>query len=467
MPGNVQKKGEICMNSVIKTPCGEIRGTSGPVPGVTAYKGIRYATAERWKYPEIVTHWDGVYDASAYGNCSYQSRAFHSEDQMPGRAFYYNEFRKGETYTYSEDCLFLNIWAPDGGENLPVLLYIHGGAFAGGCGHEKHFDGPVWPEKGVIAVTINYRLGPLGFACLPELEQEAGHTGNYGLYDQLAAIQWVRDNIRSFGGDPENITVMGQSAGAMSVQQLCLSPLTKGLIAKAVMSSGGGVSEEFGKTSRAEETYGYWKEVMQTAGCQTLQSFRELPVEQLFQAWDQVNKGHQGMGLTCMPCIDGHMIPMSGAEAVQSGEFLDIPYMAGSTSEDIVPPIVFQMARDWCSLQAKWKYSSSYTWFFDRQLPGDEEGAWHSSDLWYWFGTLDNCWRPFAEKDRQLSEEMVSYLTNFAKTGNPNGSDLARWEPQAEGQAEVMRLGEGASHMGDVSMEKLYETMRNSHATGE
>ena len=186
------------MSSVIKTPCGEIRGTECRIPGITAYKGIRYATAERWKYPEVVSHWDGIYDATSYGSCCYQLRTFHPEDQNPGKTFYYNEFRKGETYTYSEDCLFLNIWTPHEAKNLPVLVYIHGGAFTGGCGHEKHFDGPVWPEKGVIAVTVNYRLGPLGFACLPELKQESGHTGNYGLYDQLAAIRWVKDNIQAF-----------------------------------------------------------------------------------------------------------------------------------------------------------------------------------------------------------------------------------------------------------------------------
>ena len=455
------------MPPIIHTPCGEIRGTDSRFSGVTAYKGIRYATAERWKYPEPVTHWDGVYDASSYGNCCYQPRAFQPEDQISGKAFYYNEFRKGETYTYSEDCLFLNIWAPDQAKNLPVLLYIHGGAFTGGCGHEKHFEGPVWPEKGVIAVTINYRLGPLGFTCLPELEREAGHTGNYGLYDQLAAIRWIRENIRAFGGDPENITVMGQSAGAMSVQQLCLSPLTKGLIAKAVMSSGGGVGEQLGKTGRAEEMYGYWQEVMKTAGCETLESFRSLSPEELFRAWDVVNQDHKGMGLTCTPCIDGRLIPRSGAEAIQSGEFLDIPYMAGSTSDDIVPPVVFRMAKGWCRLQADQGRHPSYTWFFDRQLPGDDEGAWHSSDLWYWFGTLDNCWRPFTEKDRDLSREMTDYLTNFAKTGDPNGAGLPQWLPQQKGQNRVMRLGEKPTHMGGVNIAKLNQTMLTSHAAGE
>ena len=227
------------MKDVIMTPCGPIRGVQSRNPGVTAYKGIRYATAQRWKHPEIVTHWEGVYEADHYGHCSYQPRAFYNEEENLKKIFYYHEFRKGETYTYSEDCLFLNIFTPDTakpGDDLPVLLYIHGGGFTGGCGHEKHFDEPVWPKKGVIAVTINYRLGPMGFVALPELQEEAGVCGNYGLYDQLCAIRWVRENIAAFGGDPEAITIMGQSAGAMSVQQHCLSPLSKGLFRSAAFA---------------------------------------------------------------------------------------------------------------------------------------------------------------------------------------------------------------------------------------
>ena len=212
---------------------------------------------------------------------------------VPEKAFYYNEFRKGERYTYSEDCLFLNVFTPadaKAGDRLPVLVYIHGGGFTGGCGHEKHFDCPIWPAKGVIGVTVNYRLGPLGFACLPELKQEAGCTGNYGLYDQLTALQWVKRNIAAFGGDPDNITLMGQSAGAMSVQQHVLSPLTEGLFHKAVMSSGGGVSRML-SPALPEKSYDFWHAVMAQAGCLTLKQFRELPAEDLFAAWLPMTKG--------------------------------------------------------------------------------------------------------------------------------------------------------------------------------
>ena len=456
------------MNTTRNTPCGPITGCGCQWPGVAAYKGIRYATAGRWEYPTPVTRWEGTYQATAYGAACYQPRSFYDEAQVPEKAFYYNEFRRGEHYDYSEDCLFLNIWTPaDAGPDarLPVLFYIHGGEFIGGCGHEKHFDGPAWPTKGVVAVTVNYRLGPLGFACLPELSAEAGHTGNYGLYDQLCALQWVHDNIAAFGGDPDRVTLMGQSAGAMSVQQLCLSPLTRGLAAGAVMSSGGGVGEEFAATP-APDHYAFWQAVMRRAGCADLAEFRALAPQALFAAWQQ-EKAADGGRMRTAPVIDGRLIPREGMAAARRGDQLPIPYLMGSTSEDIVPPIVHRMAKGWCRLQADQGRPAAYAWFFDRRLPGDGSGAWHSSDLWYWFGTLDHCWRPMTAKDRLLSEQMVQYLTNFARTGDPNGGGLPRWEAVRKGQSRVLRLGEGETRMGGVNIAKLTHTMLTNKAVGE
>ena len=456
------------MNTIRNTPCGPITGCGCQWPGVAAYKGIRYATAGRWEYPTPVTRWEGTYQATAYGAACYQPRSFYDEAQVPEKAFYYNEFRRGEHYDYSEDCLFLNIWTPaDAGPDarLPVLFYIHGGGFTGGCGHEKHFDGPAWPTKGVVAVTVNYRLGPLGFACLPELSAEAGHTGNYGLYDQLCALQWVHDNIAAFGGDPGRVTLMGQSAGAMSVQQLCLSPLTRGLAAGAVMSSGGGVGEEFAATP-APDHYAFWQAVMRRAGCADLAEFRALAPQALFAAWQQ-EKAADGGRMRTAPVIDGRLIPREGMAAARRGDQLPIPYLMGSTSEDIVPPIVHRMAKGWCRLQADQGRPAAYAWFFDRRLPGDGNGAWHSSDLWYWFGTLDHCWRPMTAKDRLLSEQMVQYLTNFARTGDPNGGGLPRWEAVRKGQSKVLRLGEGETRMGGVNIAKLTHTMLTNKAVGE
>ena len=454
------------MDYIINTPCGTLRGTAGKTPGTAAYKGIRYATAGRWEYPVQVKHWEGEYDATRYGSCAYQPRAFYNEEDMPEKAFYYNEFRKGETYSYSEDCLFLNVFTPDtveAGDKLPVLIYIHGGGFNGGCGHEKHFDEPVWPKKGVIGVTLNYRLGPLGFACLPELKAEAGKTGNYGLHDQHTAISWVKDNIASFGGDPENMTIMGQSAGAMSVQQHCLSPKSRGLFHKAVMSSGGGVSKMMSAPA-PEKNYDFWHEVMKRAGCDSLDAFRALDVQTLYSVFQKAKKEVKGGAMVISPVLDGDLVVGTGVTILNDKAHMDIPYMAGSTSEDMMPPILYTMGRDWCAAQEK----PSYTWFFDRQLPGDGNGAWHSSDLWYWFGTLNNCWRPMEDKDRELSEQMVSYLCNFVKNGDPNkGGELPTWIASDKHQKRVLRLGEKPTHMGKAAMVKLIKTMLTNKAVGE
>ena len=444
------------MDCIVSTPCGQVRGVAGRVPGTVAYKGIRYATAGRWEYPKEVTHWEGIDDATAYGNCSYQPRAFYNEEEDLKKVFYYNEFRKGESYTYSEDCLFLNIFTPEEtGEKRPVLVYIHGGGFTGGCGHEKHFDGPVWPQEGIVGVTINYRLGPMGFLCLPQLQEEAGHTGNYGLYDQMTALQWVKHNIASFGGDPENITVMGQSAGAMSVQMLCNSPLTEGLFRKAIMSSGCGLGNKM--TSTAEKNGAFWLSVMERCGCATLEEFRTLSPEKLFEAWQTAKKEVKGGGAAAFPVRCGTFLLDEPAKK-------DIPYMAGSTSHDMAPPVLQGLAKSFCKKQEK----PSYTWYFGRMLPGDDCGAWHSSDLWYWFGTLDNCWRPMEEKDRELSRQMVGYLCNFVKTGDPNkAAQLPTWIASGKGQNRVLILGEKPTHMGRAPMGKMIHTMLTNKAVGE
>ena len=443
---------------IIKTPCGEIRGCAGRVPGTIAYKGIRYATAGRWEYPKQVTSWEGIYDATQYGSCSYQPRAFYNEEENLKKIFYYNEFRKGETYTYSEDCLFLNVFTPETareGDKLPVLIYIHGGGFTGGCAHEKHFDGPVWPAKGIIGVTLNYRLGPMGFVCLQELAEEADHTGNYGLYDQMTAIRWVRDNIASFGGDPENITIMGQSAGAASVQMLCQSPLTDGLFQKAVMSSGCGLGGMM--SGKLESSCAFWQEVMKRCGCSNLFEFRALPVEKLFDVWQSAKKEIKGGAAAAFPVTDGHF-------AVAGGKAKNIPYMAGSTSHDMAPPILQSMARKWISNREK----PSYTWFFDRMLPGDGNGAWHSADLWYWFGTLENCWRPMENKDFALSDQMTDYLCNFVRTGDPNkAAQLPTWVASGRGQKRVLCMGEKDTQMGKPNLLKLIGTMLTNKAVGE
>ena len=446
------------MEYIVKTPCGEVKGTSTDVDGVIAFRGIRYATAGRFEYPKEVTGWEGVYDASEYGACAYQPRSFYNEEDMPKKIFYFNEFRRGQTYTYSEDCLFLNIFAPkEGGEGLPVILYIHGGGFTGGSSNEKHFDVPIWPTKGVIGVTVNYRLGPLGFAVLPELKEEAGYTGNYGLYDQLTAINWVRNNISAFGGDPERITIMGQSAGAMSVQQHCLSPLSKGLFKGAVMCSGGGVINVL-SPSLPEKGYAFWTAVRERVGAKTLDEFRSVPVEDIFSAWQELRKTMKGGHTT--PVIDGRLVVGKGHDILKKREHHQIPYLIGSTSEDMMPPFLYSMAKKWVGAQEK----DAYLWFFERNLPGDDHGAWHSSDLWYWFGTLKRCWRPFEEKDYRLADEMTDRLCAFAASGDPNKDGMVRWDSTSK---SALTLGDKKTAMSKPNPLKLWCTMFTNKAPGE
>ena len=431
----------------IQTPCGPIQGTDCSLDGVIAYKGIRYAVAGRWEYPKVVAGWQGVYDATRFGSCCWQSDAFRTEEELQ-KGFYHNEFRKDLAVTYSEDCLFLNIWTPASarpGAKLPVLVYIHGGAFQGGHGHEKPFVDPVWPTRGVIAVTLNYRVGPLGFACF----DADGHRGNYGLYDQVAALQWLRKNISAFGGDPGKITLMGQSAGAMSVQYLCLSPMVEGMFSRAVMVSGGGALKCFGLTP-AKKQRAFWKKVMAKAGCEDPEQLKALDVKELFAAWEGCRKGRL-LWNGCSPCVDDKLIVDDPIELIRDGLYPNMPYMIGTTGRDMVRLPLAKAARRYCAEQARQGRRSSFVWFFDRKLPGDKKGAWHSSDPWYWFGTLANCWRPMTDKDRELSDQMVSYLTNFARCGDPNGSPLPMWEASRPTSRRVLHLGEKPTRMAPVN----------------
>ena len=444
------------MEKIIKIPCGEIKGTDCRLDGVIAFKGIRYATAGRWEYPTQVTEWEGIYDATSYGNCCYQPRSFYNEEENLKKIFYYNEFRKGESYNYSEDCLFLNVWVPEDAtpqSKLPVIVYIHGGGYTGGCGHEKHFDDPIWPTRGVIAVTINYRLGPLGFFCLPELTEEAGHCGNYGLFDQLVAIKWVRDNVAAFGGDKDRITIMGQSAGAMSVQQLCTSPLTDGMFCGAVMSSGCGMGSML--MSTPEKVYPFWSEVMKRLGCLNLEQLRRVPPERLFAEWQKAKGEVKGGVMSTCPVKDGCFV-------VEGSLPKQMPYIIGSNSHDMAPPILYSLGKKW----GKGRLDKRYVYHFDRMLPGDKNGAWHSADLWYWFGTLPRCWRPMEQKDYDLSAQMTTYLCNFAKNGDPNGENQPEWTTQKESK-KVMCFGEERTGMRNPSVARLVGIMLTNKSVGE
>ncbi len=386
------------------------------------FRGIRYARAGRFEYPIEEKHWQGVYDATEFGACSYQHRAF--EDDAKVNAFYHKEFRKGLSFTYSEDCFFLNIWTPKNAENCPVIVYIHGGSFTGGSANEGHINGARFAENGVILAAMNYRLGPFGFCSHPALTSENGACGNFGLFDQLTAIQWIKDNIAGFGGDPKKITLMGQSAGAMSVDIQLSAPLCRDLISGAVMMSGAALQRFVLKPLDPQKTVSFWNKVMANAKVQSPDGLKKADAKVLYYAWrDACETVKLSMPYT-LPVYDGVLLTKEG---FHSKAIPDKPYMIGVTAADMMPIVLQATAKKWARFAEKHNQSPCYTYNFTRNLPGDNHGAWHSSDLLYAFSTLDFNWRPFEEIDYTISEQLSKSLCAFANNGDPNCAAIPNW----------------------------------------
>ena len=427
----------------VRTEYGEVQGVSKDAYSV--FRGIPYAKAPvgelRWQPPQPLGAWDGVYSAEKFPCKSMQEIR-----EMP---FYDKEFYSEKSYDVpcSEDSLYLNIWTPakSGEEKLPVAVWIHGGAFMGGYGSEMEFDGERFCENGIILVTINYRLNLFGFLAHPWLsaESEKGVSGNYGIMDQITALQWVSRNIRAFGGDPEVITVMGQSAGAMSVQTLVSSPLTENMMSKAVMQSGGGYNNGMNDDLSLEEAMTYGEAFVKQTGAKNLHELREMSAEELYVAFVRFmgEMMQQGAGLVMRPNVDGYVLPEGYDRQIEQGKIKKIPYLIGSNQNDIfvekkdadagVKSRLYQGCVDWSRFLEQAGADPAYVYYFKRQLPGDDAGAFHSAELWYMFGTLSRCWRPMTEADFALSERMIAYWSNFIKTGKPNSdeADLAEWKP--------------------------------------
>lgn len=404
-------------NPVLTVEGGKVQGVPAQVSGVMVFKGIPYAAAPvgdlRWKAPQAVAAWKGVRICDTFGPIAPQP------GNKPG-TFYGDEFYWEGTPEESEDCLYLNIWAPASTlgkpeARLPVALWIHGGAYMNGYGYEVTMDGDEWARRGVILVTINYRLGALGFLSHPELTAEQGQSGNYGTMDQIAALQWVRNNIGTFGGDPSRITIFGQSAGAMSVKNLLVSPLSRDLVAGAIIQSGGGLGSR-GLVSDGEMTQAIYdaqgKEVMDKAGLETLADLRASTPETLLAA-----------GGWFWPHLDGKVLTETFDEALFKGTMARVPILIGYNKDDMAGLGGASVDR-FCAIRDSLGYPV-YEYEFLRELPSDEAhpdsqaGAFHSAELWYMFGTLDRSWRPFTEADHQLSRQMLDAWTAFCRDGEP------------------------------------------------
>lgn len=446
------------MNTVITTQKGKIRGCVEN--GCLVFKGIPYAKppvgALRWRAPQETESWEGVYEASRF-SC----KAVQGEQNV---GFYGKEFYADPAYAakIGEDCLYLNIWAPEeaaaagaGAEaGLPVAFWIHGGAFMSGYGSEQEFDGAAYAKRGVILVTINYRLNVYGFLAHPWLreESESGVSGNYGILDQIAALKWVYENIGAFGGDPDNITIFGQSAGAMSVQTLLSSDLTGSMIAKAILQSGGSYGKGIHRDMPLREAEEYGEKFVELTGAKDLAELRAMSVQELEKPLGQMMEEAftSGKGLFLVPNIDGYVLKQGYNATIDERKLKHIPYLIGSTKNDImVTKEELAAGRkgtlyEGCmafshKMEELWK-EPSYVYYFSRQMPGDDEGAFHSSELWYMFGTVKRCWRPLTEADEKLSGRMLDYWTNFMKKGDPNGTGLPEWKPCGKADPFVMEF---------------------------
>lgn len=424
---------------------GEIQGVVSDDGNTEIYRGIPYAAAPvgdlRWKAPAPVVPWEGVMRCDSFGSASMQA-PHDPEDGAYGTEFF------AQDADFGEDCLYLNVWTPRGAsgnpdKKLPVAVWIHGGAFTGGWGYEPEMDGEAWADRDVVLVTINYRLGPFGFLNHPLLTAEGdGHSGNYGLMDQIAALQWVSRNIDKFGGDPSAITVFGQSAGAMSVKNLVASPLSSPLIKGAIIQSGGGLSASPAPDMSQDELDAIGQAIMELAGCTTLDEMRAATYDQIAEATAAFQKENMNFFIYS-PHTDSVILPVSFDRAAPAGLIADVPYIVGSVADDF-PPLnsgydVFAAVRDSISDQP------TYIYHFSGPLPTDGRkslpGAFHSSELWYVFGTLDKSWRPFDENDRELSNHMVDYWTNFVKYGNPNGDGTeGDWKAYTAGNPYIQEL---------------------------
>lgn len=463
------------MLRVVKTENGVLKGIPAADPRITAFKGVPYAQPpvgeRRWRAPAPVGNWEGIRECYQFASIPMQDIPGKDPDNI-----YTREWHVDSEIPMSEDCLYLNIWtsAQSAQEKQPVMVWIFGGGFNCGYTAEMEFDGERIARRGIILVSISYRVGVFGFLAHPELvaEQPEECYGNYGMLDQCAALKWIQRNIQFFGGNPDNVTIFGQSAGGGSVINLMTSPRSanSGLFHKAIFQSGGGL-RAYGQGSSMltlEEAIHNGEEFFNNYNIKSLDQARSLEAAELW------NMGSDFGGMDkWSPAIDGRFLLQDPSDALVNNQYPDIPVLFGCTGGEYelrgtpTPTTIAELkifaqqtfgdhAGEFLNLcnvhtdedvrklgygddafkgrfmnnilflhhRIKEHYPNNYMYYFNPSIPGwDNPGAFHSSELWFVFETLAKCWRPFHGKHYDLARIICNYWTNFAKTGNPNGID--------------------------------------------
>jgi para-nitrobenzyl esterase len=499
-----------CVPAQVRTASGVVEGTTSADGKIQIYKGIPYAAPPvgnlRWKEPQPAAAWEGVKKATEFGARCMQGRIY---DDMV--------FRDSGP---SEDCLHLNVWTPatKPDAKLPVMVWIYGGGFQAGATSEPRQDGEHLAHKGVVVVSMDYRLGIFGFFSHPGLTAESPHhaSGNYGLLDQAAALKWVHENIAAFGGDPDKVTIFGESAGSFSVSAQMASPVAKGLVHAAIGESGA----FFGKTlsakplAESERRNAIFAEEL---GMKSIAQLRAVEADKLLNAVLK-KKDTDRFG----PNIDGYFMPTSAAAIYAKGSQARIPLLAGwnhdeenyhaffddqpvskesyaakirrrfgdsatdamklfpgGTDEQIKSSAGLLSGADFIAY-GTWKWievhrqtggSAVFRYEFDEPLPLEEGHAPdaeafanHSGEIEFVFGTLDSKKLPWGPEDYKLSEAMGTYWTNFAKTGNPNGPGLPEWPRyEAKTSNQVMHLAPGP-HASPDTLKNQFEFLDRAPA---
>ena len=453
----------------VKTENGWVRGLPAADPRITSYKGIPFAAPpvgeNRWRAPQPCQDWEGELFAADFGPIAMQANCAGD----PAKDIYAREWAVDAELPMSEDCLYLNVWAPaDGRKNLPVYVWYFGGGLQVGNTTEMEFDGERIARRGIVVVTVGYRLNCFGFLCHPEITAESPEApANFGFLDQQCATRWVKRNIAAFGGDPENITIGGQSAGGMSVCAQMTSPSNKGLFQRAIVESGtfaqpyGMKMGLFPRNMAEAEAQGV--RFFEALGVKTLAEARALParvVEDMSLSWPwgcwgesvdgvfstfpsnewylhperiqcPVMLGQTSSEFTALPPAEDETSLTAFAEEMfgeRAGEFLGC-FSHPATKESIAKEglmhaIGFAMRAAAQANEDNGVQAPLYGYNFDPEIPGwDNPGTFHSVDLWFFFETLAKCWRPFTGKHYDLARNMCDYWANFIKTGDPNGLD--------------------------------------------